>query len=77
LRVPRLLTIYTATAPDGIAPDPSGIRPVRRDDVSVLVNATLVGTFKQDLAALAAVETLVWGEPGRETTVVRTWRLEQ
>jgi hypothetical protein len=39
--------------------------------------ATLVGTFNDELTVMEGTETLVWGLPDNETRVVRTWRLEK
>lgn len=35
--------------------------------------ATLSGYFNGDLSTFDGVETLVWGQPGAETTVTRHW----
>jgi hypothetical protein len=34
---------------------------------------TLSGTFSTDSSSFEALETLVWGPPGQETTVQRRW----
>jgi hypothetical protein len=35
---------------------------------------SLTGRFSEDSSTFDAVETLVWGPPGAETTVQRHWK---
>jgi hypothetical protein len=39
--------------------------------------ATLVGSFNEELTAMEGTETLVWGLPDNETRVVRRWHLQK
>ena len=51
--------------------------PMYADSVCQFREATLVGVFNQDVTRMEGTETLVWGEPGNETLVVRKWLLEK